>query len=392
MSDREVASAQPPPDVTVRGERAAAIVSAVRSLQARAGSLLAAALVIALGLSALTWYYAHAFTRPLRTRQSAQAASASRAQGEMALPALGPIAGPPAVAPNADPAPAAPAQPLDEPVASLPASVPAAAPNLVKSAAELAYERRLSGVVFAREPLPSPASGAPAAPEGAAPAGGGGGALRAPSSLAAFLEPTAAGAMQAQRLPDLHFLLPKGAFLDCTLETAIDSTLPGMTTCVTAADTFGADGKVVLLERGTKLVGETRGQLQQGQARLFVLWTQARTPAGVLVPLDSPGTDALGRAGVGGEVERHFWQRFGAAILVSVIDGGVQAGVQAASHSNGTVIYAPSGSQDVLTEALKDSAQIAPTLTKRNGERIEVLVARDVDFRTVYELRAVAGR
>ena len=62
-----------------------------------------------------------------------------------------------------------------------------------------------------------------------------------------------------------------------------------MTTCVTAADTFGADGKVVLLERGTKLVGETRGQVQQGQARVFVLWTEARTPAGVVVPLDSPG-------------------------------------------------------------------------------------------------------
>ena len=37
-----------------------------------------------------------------------------------------------------------------------------------------------------------------------------------------------------------------------------------MTTCITATDTFSADGSVVLLERGTKLVGETRGQVQQG--------------------------------------------------------------------------------------------------------------------------------
>ena len=104
-----------------------------------------------------------------------------------------------------------------------------------------------------------------------------------------------------------------------------------MTTCITATDTFSADGKVVLLERGTKLVGETRGQVQQGQARLFVLWTEARTPTGVVVPLDSPGTDELGRAGVSGEVQRHFWERFGAAILISVVNGAVQAGVQAAS-------------------------------------------------------------
>jgi hypothetical protein len=65
--------------------------------------------------------------------------------------------------------------------------------------------------------------------------------------------------VQAKVLATQRLLLPKGAFLDCTLETAIDSSLPGMTTCITATDTFGADGSVVLLERGTKLVGETRG-------------------------------------------------------------------------------------------------------------------------------------
>ena len=377
----------------VRGERAAAIVSAVRSLQSRASSMLAAALMIGLGVAALTWYYAHAFSRPERSRQSAQATAASRAQAEMTLPALGAVVAPALAAPSRDPGiPAQQVVPDDPgpppPVAT--ASGVSAAP-VAKTPAQMADERRLAGVVFARATTPVADPGAVATPA-QGPGAPGAAAVRAPGSLAAFLEPTPAPATQAQRLPDAHFLLPRGAFLDCTLETAIDSTLPGMTTCVTAADTFSADGKVVLLERGTKLVGETRGQLQQGQARLFVLWTQARTPAGVLVPLDSPGTDALGRAGVGGEVQRHFWQRFGAAVLISVIEGGVQAGVQAASHSNGAVIYAPSGSQDVLTEALKDSAQIPPTLTKGNGERIEVLVARDVDFRTVYELRALGSR
>jgi type IV secretion system protein VirB10 len=374
---------------SVLGERAAAIVSAARSLQSRASSMLAAALMLGLGVAALSWYYAHAFTRPTRSRQSAQAMAASRAQAEMTLPALGPVV-PPVVAavPDApDPGRVAPA-PQDPELPPVPATAATDAVTPAATPAQLPGERRLAGAVFVRTTTP-PAEPAPAAAPVSVPTAPG---AAAPGPLAALLEPTPAPLTRAQRLPDPHFLLPKGAFLDCTLETAIDSTLPGMTTCVTAADTFSADGKVVLLERGTKLVGETRGQLQQGQARLFVLWSEARTPGGVRVPLDSPGTDELGRAGVGGEVQRHFWQRFGAAVLISVIEGGIQAGVQAASHSNGTVIYAPAGSQDVLTEALKDSAQIPPTLTKANGERIEVLVARDVDFRTVYELRAVNGR
>jgi type IV secretion system protein VirB10 len=388
------ASPEREPAQGVRGERAAAIVSGTGSLHSRASSLLAATLVIGIGVAALTWYYAHALSRPARSRQSAQATTASRAQAEMTLPALGSIVPPALAAPPAnDPEPPQVRDAADDPGRAIaePAPSDAAGAPPAKTAAQLAAERRLAGVVFAHAMAPA-TEATPAATSGPVPAAIGPGATRSPGSLGALLEPTPAPATQAQRLPDAHFLLPKGAFLDCTLETAIDSTLPGMTTCVTAADTFSADGKVVLLERGTKLVGETRGQLQQGQARLFVLWTQARTPGGVLVPLDSPGTDELGRAGVGGQVERHFWQRFGAAVLISVIEGGVQAGVQAASHSNGTIIYAPAGSQDVLTESLKDSAQIPPTLTKANGERIEVLVARDVDFRTVYELRTLSGR
>jgi type IV secretion system protein VirB10 len=264
-----------------------------------------------------------------------------------------------------------------------------------------ALERRLAGVVFSREraapATPGIADQTAGADQGRVevhPTAGAAEARHAlegaEGALTGLLRPGLTPAAAARVLPTQRFLLPRGAFIDCTLETAIDSTLPGMTTCVTAADTFGADGKVVLLERGTKLVGETRGQVQQGQARVFVLWTEARTPEGIVVPLDSPGTDELGRAGLPGEVQRHFWERFGAAMLISLVDGAVQAGVQASARSGGTVILTPSGSSEVLTEVLKDTLHIAPTVVKHNGDRIEVLVARDIDFRPVYELHAPA--
>jgi type IV secretion system protein VirB10 len=210
---------------------------------------------------------------------------------------------------------------------------------------------------------------------------------RSENGLAALLRPLSTAPVRALALPTQQFLLPKGAFIDCTLETAIDSTLPGMVTCVTATDTFGVDGKVVLLERGSKLVGETRGEVQNGAARVFVLWTEARTPTGVLVPLDSPGTDELGRSGLPGEVNRHFWDRFGAALLVSVIDGAMQAAAQSTSRG-GAIIYNPGSSADALTDILKGTVNIAPTVTKHQGDRIQILVARDLDFRSVYELRA----
>jgi type IV secretion system protein VirB10 len=75
-------------------------------------------------------------------------------------------------------------------------------------------------------------------------------------------------------------------------------------------------------------------------------------------------------------------------MLISLVDVAVQAGVQSLNHSGGTVIYGPSASTDVLTEVLRSTLQIPPTIRKQNGDRIQVLVARDVDFQPVYELRA----
>jgi type IV secretion system protein VirB10 len=265
----------------------------------------------------------------------------------------------------------------------------------LKSPAEVVLDRRLAGPAFSRrsdsesasaslapESLSAAVVGPPGGPVGEREAAGAGS-----GALQELLRPSLTPAVRAQVLPTQRLLLPKGAFIDCTLETALDSTLPGMTTCITATDTFSADGSTVLLERGTKLVGETRGAVAQGASRVFVLWSEARTPTGVVIPLSSPGTDELGRSGLAGNINRHFFQRFGAAILISVISGAVQSAV-ASQSSGSTVVLNPSGSQDVMNDVLKDTINIPPTITKNQGDRIEVLVARDLDFRSVYELKS----
>ena len=386
MKDQKSAD-QKSDDTSVQGERDSTTLAHAPSVQSRISNLLAFGLMSLLGLGMLTWYYANAMTRQSHARESAQASATKRAQsGDMPLPSLGRIDPPVAEKPPPqDPAPQAAAM-LATPLAEIPLGPAPAATGYgavpPKTEAQLTLERQLSGAVYSQSSLPTaPAAGTPPP------------AAQEPGELSALLRPSVTTAISAQVLPTQRLLLPKGAFLDCTLETAIDSTLPGMTTCVTATDTFGVDGAVVLLERGTKLVGETRGQVQQGSARVFVLWNEARTPTGVIVPLASPGADELGRAGLPGSVDRHFWERFGAAMLVSVIDGAIQAAVQSSRGNSGTVIVNPSATQDVMTEVLKGTINIPPTVVKHQGDRIQVLVARDLDFRTVYELKSrPAGR
>ena len=386
---------------TVLGERSVASVNTARSLQSRVSNVLAMGLMSTLGLGLLGWYYAHTWTGQRQAKQAAQSASRNQAAGEMALPSLGKIDPPaPAFAQVLGPPPAPPqvADLVDAPQGTPSISTPPLQPYPAGGAApptkplwQIAQERRLAGPVSVGPAVAKETSSPPAVLPDAASSP----ALTDPAprsgekTLGARLLPSATPAAEARVLPAERLLLPKGTFIDCTLETAIDSTLPGMTTCITATDTFGVDGSTVLIERGSKLVGETRGDVQQGQARVFVLWTEARTPTGVIVPLASPGTDELGRSGLPGEVNRHFLERFGAAILISIIDGAVQAAVVSQSRGN-AVIYNPSGSQDIMTEVLKSTVNIPPTVTKAQGDRIQVLVARDLDFRSVYELKAPA--
>ena len=207
------------------------------------------------------------------------------------------------------------------------------------------------------------------------------------SELATRLQATPVRAVGATVLPHQSYLLTKGTTIPCVLQTAIDSTLPGFVTCKLPQDIIGKTG-ITLLDRGTLVVGETQGGMQQGQSRLFVLWTRAETPNGVVINLDSPAADPLGRTGFDGEVQTHFWARLGGALLLSVVQGGLQAGVAAVSPQGSTNIN--TGSIDsVAAESLRNSVNIRPTLTKNQGELVSIFVARDLDFNQVYSVSAV---
>jgi type IV secretion system protein VirB10 len=130
------------------------------------------------------------------------------------------------------------------------------------------------------------------------------------------------------------------------------------------------------------VMGEYRSSLKGGQARLFVLWTRAVTPAGVAVDLASPASDALGRAGFDGDIDRHFWERFGGALLLSIVDDGAAA--VAPKTGDLETLRVPS---DAAGIALQHSIDLPPTLKKAQGSEVAIFAAQDFDFSGVYGLK-----
>lgn len=204
------------------------------------------------------------------------------------------------------------------------------------------------------------------APKSAGPAG-----QTAPS-------PAIATRIRATRTKARATIVPQGTLIAAVLETALDSTQPGQTRALVSRDVPNLAGGPVLIPRGSRLYGEYRGELGAGQKRAMIQWSRLETPDGVSIAIDSPAADQLGRAGIKGKVNSQFAARFGGALLQSVIDVGAFAAVRSLSDSPFFVAVPGAVQQGSSTPLLGQPPR--PTLRVRQGTRISVFVARDLDF------------
>lgn len=206
------------------------------------------------------------------------------------------------------------------------------------------------------------------------------------SGLAGDLQTTKLEGARATVLANPHLTITQGTIIPCALETAMDSSQPGMVRCTVTDNIYATTGTVVLLEKGTRIVGQYRGGLQRGTRRLFVIWTRAETPNGVIVTLDSAGTDGLGRAGFEGDIDTQFWTRFGGTMLLSVIDDALAALVVSSSNAE-SIENTTNGASTLAQTELQSTINVPVVLRKNQGEEVAVMVARDLDFSAVYRLK-----
>ncbi|MGK2909504.1 MAG: type IV secretion system protein VirB10 [Sphingobium sp.] len=272
-----------------------------------------------------------------------------------------------------------------------PGAQPAAAPQNTRE--NLADQARRSTLIAygGRDALQAPAgSNGVGSDTGNAGAAGDGStdpaARSAPNALDALRQSSAVGEARASMLPNRNYLVTAGTLIPCILQTAMNSAQPGYTSCLIPRDVYSENGRVVLMEKGTKVLGEYHGGIQQGQNRLFVLWTRAVTPQGVRIDLASPGSDALGRAGIAGSVDTFFWARFGSALLLSLVDDAAYIAGQSVSGGSNNFNNTTRTPSEGASIALQNSINIRPVLKKNQGEEVGIFVAKDFNFADVYNL------
>lgn len=267
--------------------------------------------------------------------------------------------------------PAAPTAPVANQQVAVPQPLPVPA-SVLRPARMQGYAE--APPAYSSAPLPAPVY-VPPQPSGPATV------FQAPA-IAPGTVPAAGS--DSQRVKAGHFAnpsltIPKGAVIQAVLETAVDSTRPGPARALVSRDVRSFDGTRILVPRGSRLYGEYKADLASGQNRAMIQWTRLMRPDGVIIALDSPSGDPLGRAGVKGKVNSHFFARFGNALLQTLLNAGVS--YTANQATGGTVILGLPGS--TVTSAVPQAEAIRPTLKVAQGTPVSVFVARDLDFSEV---------
>ncbi|WJT07823.1 TrbI/VirB10 family protein [Vibrio harveyi] len=184
----------------------------------------------------------------------------------------------------------------------------------------------------------------------------------------------------------LDFLLKHGSIIPCALYSQVISDYQGIVMCRVTQDVYSANGKALLVERGSLLTGTQNVQLEAGKNRVFTTWADIETPNGIAIRINSLGAGRLGASGNEAWVDNHFKERFGGAILLSFLDDAFGALAEKYASSDGDITFDSSteNASNMAEKALESSINISPTGYTQIGQRINIIVARDIDMSSVY--------
>ncbi len=196
---------------------------------------------------------------------------------------------------------------------------------------------------------------------------------------------------KAYLAPNRKYLVSHNTYTRCALYTEIISTHPGLVDCRLTDPLYSADGSTVIAAAGDKLTGEQTVQVGQGETSVFTTWTELETQSGVRAKIDSLGAGPMGASGTEAWINRHYKERFAGAVMLSLFQDVMQSAANSTQKSSGSGGYTVNNSEQnvesMANKALDSTINIPDTGYLLPGTVITVIVARDIDFSSVFENR-----
>lgn len=205
--------------------------------------------------------------------------------------------------------------------------------------------------------------------------------------------------LRATAAPQFPYIA-EGDFIPAVLTRDVATDLPGQIKAEVTSDVYDSFGRgIVLVPKGTQVLGVYNSAVAQGQDRLQVAFTRMIFPNGASLILEnSPGADRRGASGVPGVVNNHFFRIFSTAIAIAAISfavdrrvakdsagqGGSTINIGGQPGTAGSVAAQTFG--NVAERVLDRSSSVGPTISAMAGTRLNIQVTRDlaIDPRLVH--------
>ena len=189
-----------------------------------------------------------------------------------------------------------------------------------------------------------------------------------------------------RKSPVSPYEIKAGTVIVSTMIGGINSDLPGTILGQVSQNVYdSATGQYLLIPTGSKLVGIYDNGVSMGQKRVLIAWNRIIYPDGSSLDLGMmPGTDQGGYAGFQDQVNNHYTQVFGNALLLSLFSAGIQLSQPQSNndddYSNSQIVAASIGQQmgALGMSMAQRGLSIAPTIEIRPGYPFNVMVTKDI--------------
>jgi conjugation trbI family protein len=184
--------------------------------------------------------------------------------------------------------------------------------------------------------------------------------------------------------PISKYEIKAGGIIPGVMLTGINSDLPGTMTANVREDVYDTvTGRILLIPKGTRVIGKYSSSISFGQSRVLVVWQRLIFPNGKSINLENfEGADMSGYSGLVGTVDNHTLKLFQGVILSSIL--GAAAGIIDDNGNNNNSWRNNAGrgaGEEIVTigEAIASRfLAVQPTIKIAPGSRFNIMVNSDL--------------
>ena len=186
--------------------------------------------------------------------------------------------------------------------------------------------------------------------------------------------------------PISKYEIKAGGIIPGVMLTGINSDLPGTMTANVREDVYDTvTGRILLIPKGTRVIGKYSSSISFGQSRVLVVWQRLIFPNGKSINLENfEGADMSGYSGLVGTVDNHTLKLFQGVILSSIL--GAAAGIidDNGNNNNNNSWRNNAGrgaGEEIVTigEAIASRLlAVQPTIKIAPGSRFNIMVNSDL--------------